>query len=215
MSCNVLTVGVLMFGVNQFLDVSAVDLLGMLSKKYLKYAEMPQSLQDQALDLEIRYISDVPGYHPLTADAALQVTHLMDSPECAPGKLDILILPGSDKFTPSQGVLDFIRDHSASLKTTVLAICTGTWLAAAAGVFDGKTATGPRAFYEELRRQYPQVNWVDQRWAQDGKTWSSGNIANGQDMMSAFIQQRWPGILSETTLGMSEVARRKQTYGDN
>ncbi|KAB8265992.1 class I glutamine amidotransferase-like protein [Aspergillus pseudonomiae] len=212
MSSNVLTVGVLLVGVNQLLDVSPVDLLGMLSTKYLKLAELPGSIQQEGLDISIRYISDVPGNHKVTADAALEVTHLIDSPECHPGKLDILMLPGSDQFRPSEEVVRFIKGHAASHGTTILTICTGTFMAAAAGVFDGKMATGPRTFYKELRQRFPQVNWVDQRWVQDGNTWSSGNITNGQDMISAFIRQRWPGILSETVLGMSDVAHRKDNY---
>lgn len=174
MSSNALRVGVLLVGVNQLLDISPVDFLGMLSKEYLQLAKIPDSILQKALDVNISYISDTPGYHRVTADAALKVTHLIGSPECSPGKLDILMIPGSDQFAPSEEVTNFIRGHCASHGTTILAICTGTFLVATAGVFDGKKATGPRVFSNELRQRFPQINWVDRRWTQDGNTWSSG-----------------------------------------
>jgi transcriptional regulator GlxA family with amidase domain len=158
-----LRIGVLMVGVNQLLDIAPVDLLGMLSKDYLSLAGLPTSIQDHGLNVEIQYISDTGGFHGTTAGAALRVTHLLESPHCAPGKLDILLLPGSDAFTPTENVLKFVQGHSAAQGTTILAICTGTFTGAHAGIFDGKIATGPRAFYKELRQQFPLVKWVDHR----------------------------------------------------
>ena len=162
----------------------------------------------------------------------MRVTHLLESPNCAPGNLDILLLPGSEAFTPTENVLKFVQGHSAAQGTAILAICTGTFTGAHAGIFDGKIATGPRAFYEELRQQFPLVKWVDRRWARDGNVWSSGkysrqnqtegsstkinmaflgNITNGMDMVMAFIKHRWPGVLSQTVVQLSDAPQRADT----
>jgi len=60
-----------------------------------------------------------------------------------------------------------------------------------AGVLQGKTATAPSEMIPELREQAPNVKWVNKRWANDGKLWTSGALLNGQDMMTAFAQHTW------------------------
>lgn len=44
-----------------------------------------------------------------------------------------------------------------------------------------------------LREQAKNVNWVERRWARDGKIWTSGALLNGLDLMRAFVQETWGG----------------------
>lgn len=60
-----------------------------------------------------------------------------------------------------------------------------------AGLLTGRTATAPRMMLEELKKSAPHVNWVEKRWVQDGKLWTSGTLLNGMDLMTNFIRQTW------------------------
>ena len=48
----------------------------------------------------------------------------------------------------------------------------------------------------------------------DGKVWSSGAIANGMDMMAAFMREEFLELreVTETMLGFSDVAARGAEY---
>lgn len=42
-----------------------------------------------------------------------------------------------------------------------------------------------------LRKASPATNWVQKRWARDGKIWTSGTLLNGTDMVLAFAKEHW------------------------
>lgn len=175
-----LRIGVLLVDTVQFLDAAPIDLFGMLSKSYLQSHSFPSSVSKLGLDsVTILYISlsyDKGSCDaPLTADAALRVTRSLTSSDCAPGKLDILIIPGPrPSFQSPNDVKAFVQGHAAVEKTIVMTICIGIVVAAQAGILHGKTATGTGAFLPELKEKYKDVNWVHRRWAVDGNFWSSG-----------------------------------------
>ena len=75
----------------------------------------------------------------------------------------------------------------------MLLICAGFVVAQAAGLLKGKTCTGPRLLLEVLRKDSPETEWVDTRWAHDGKLWTSGALLNGLDCMMAFAREVWGG----------------------
>jgi len=229
-----LRIGVLLVDTVQFLDAAPIDLFGMLSKSYLKSHSFPSSVSSLGLDpVTILYISpsdDDPCLAGLTADAALRVTRSLTSSDCAPGKLDILIIPGPrPSFQISNDIKAFVQGHAAVEKTIVMTICTGIFVAAQAGILHGKTATGTGAFLPELKEKYKDVNWVRRRWAVDGNFWSSGRslpsslsndrdlhdtgtITNGNDMVAAFLKQHYPGTLSESICSAADVGDRGQDF---
>lgn len=86
----------------------------------------------------------------------------------------------------------------------------------AAGLLEGKTCTGPRGMLEGLRNSNPEVNWVERRWVQDGKVWTSGTLLNGLDLMKAFVEQVWggPGTLAEFLVGFGSWPVRDVEYRD-
>lgn len=59
------------------------------------------------------------------------------------------------------------------------------------GALQGKTATAPQFMLDMVRKAAPDTNWVEKRWARDGKVWTSGTLLNGQDMMVAFAKETW------------------------
>lgn len=60
-----------------------------------------------------------------------------------------------------------------------------------AGLLEGKTATGPRFFLKVMRQMSPNTEWLEKRYVQDGKLWTSSTLLNGTDMMLAFAKSVW------------------------
>ena len=38
-------------------------------------------------------------------------------------------------------------------------------------------------------------------------------VTNGQDMVAAYVRNKWPGPTAEAVLAMADVGDRPQTYG--
>lgn len=96
----------------------------------------------------------------------------------APGKIDILLIPGPDpSAVTSEAAKGFIRAH-AEKGNNVLTVCTGIYPAAEAGILEGKKATAPRALIGEFRKKFPGTEWVDRRWSRDGNVWCSGTFVD-------------------------------------
>jgi transcriptional regulator GlxA family with amidase domain len=93
-------------------------------------------------------------------------------------------------YNPSDAELAFIR-KAYDDSTAFLAICGGFDAPLRAGLLQGKTATAPRTMLDMLRDNATGVQWVEKRWARDGKLWTSGALLNGLDLMSAFIRETW------------------------
>lgn len=169
-------IGVLLVGPVQLLDVSPVDLFGMLTTEYLTACRLPKPLVDGALQIESTYISEAGAgkIAECTANAGLRVNADLKDVKSAPGRLNILVVPGPDPaMVPSESCKSFIRTH-AEKKTIILSVCTGIFPIAHAGVVEGKRATGPRALLPELRKLFPGTTWEDRRWVNDGSVWTSG-----------------------------------------
>lgn len=81
-------------------------------------------------------------------------------------------------YTLTPGEVAFVRkchEHCEAL----LFICGGFLVALQSGLLEGKTATAPRPMLKMLRQMNPEVQWVERRWARDGKIWTSGALLNG------------------------------------
>ena len=188
--------------------------------------------------------------HDCTANAALRVDAAVTDEICAPPEkggektLDVLMIPGPDpwKYKSTEAINRFVRGHFES-GTDVLTVCTGVYVAGAAGILKGKRATGPRELVPELKQKFPEALWEDKRWVSDGNLWNSGmlpgffcsaswffcyfwirhlnasgadftegGITNGQDMVAAYIRDKWAGPTVEAMLAMAEVGERGQEY---
>lgn len=176
MAVTHIRIGVLLLAPVQLLDVSPVDLFGMLTTEYLTACRLPKPLINGALPIEITYISEAGGGEiaECTSSAGLRVTGGLEDVESAPGRLNILIVPGPDPaMVISESCKSFIKKH-AEKKAIIMSVCTGIFPLAHAGVVKGKRATGPRALLPELRKLFPGATWEDRRWVNDGSVWTSG-----------------------------------------
>ncbi|MFY1693984.1 MULTISPECIES: DJ-1/PfpI family protein [unclassified Solwaraspora] len=71
-------------------------------------------------------------------------------------------------------------DQQAAAGTLVLGVCAGVEVLAAAGILDGRSATGFWSSLGSLRRSYPQVSWqAGQRYVHDGDVVTTAGVTSG------------------------------------
>ena len=187
-------IGVLLIDTVQLLDLSPIDIFGMLSESFLStLSAFPAPLKAGAVPIEILYINQAgPNtLHECTAKVGLRIDASISDKICAPPAkkggektLDILLIPGPDPwaYEPNDALNSFLKGHFDS-GTDVLSVCTGVFPAGHAGLLKGRKATGPRMLLTDLNKRFPEAIWEDKRWVSDGNFWASGK--------STFSILRW------------------------
>jgi putative intracellular protease/amidase len=166
----------------QLLDAAGVDIFGSMSYEYLSLLEslVPKILIDSAPSVHIYYIGSVkPGESiPMSSNQSVIATNHYNDPEVAPGKLNIVYIPGPDPSADfPQGALNWLRAQGNTPGVDILSVCTGIFLCGAAGLLKGKDICGPRGAQDLLiQRGYEPktMKGHELRWIQDGNFWSSG-----------------------------------------
>ena len=70
----------------------------------------------------------------------------------------------------------------------VLCVCTGSALAARAGLLDGKKATSNKKAFEWATSGHDRTKWNrEARWVRDGDTYTSAGVSAGIDMALGFV----------------------------
>ncbi|KAL2810487.1 class I glutamine amidotransferase-like protein [Aspergillus granulosus] len=176
-----LRIGVLLFPGFQVLDVfGPLDCLNVLSRTH----PLTLSLLSHTLD---PVTSKVHSY-PASIAQSILPTHTFSNPP----PLDVLLVPGglgtrlldSDPITSS---IAFIRSVYPSLRY-LITVCTGSGLAARAGILDGRRATTNKRAFREISVWRSEVEWVAKaRWVVDGNLWTSSGVSSGIDVILAWI----------------------------
>jgi putative intracellular protease/amidase len=118
---------------------------------------------------------------------------------------DILFIPGgmgTRKEVNNGHILKEIQRLSSHSKY-LLTVCTGSGLAAKAGILDGKKATSNKKSFDWARSNSEKVNWVyESRWIKDANVYTSSGISAGIDMALAFVadvlgEEKATGIIIE------------------
>jgi putative intracellular protease/amidase len=102
-------------------------------------------------------------------------SHTFDNP---PDDIDVLLVPGGpgSRLGDVTKVIDFVRDTYPKVQY-LITTCTGSGIAARAGVLDGKRATTNKAAWNAVVAMGPDVNWVSPaRWTVDGNIWTSSGV---------------------------------------
>ncbi|KAI1084471.1 DJ-1/PfpI family protein [Whalleya microplaca] len=132
----------------------------------------------------------------------------------APDDIEVLIIPGgpgvrNPNITP---VTDFIRNTYPKLKY-LITVCTGSGLAAKAGVLDGKRATTNKSGWSAITAMGPNTIWVSPaRWAVDGNIWTSSGVTAGLDLTFAWIKEVWGEEWADKIAGTEEYVPRPQDF---
>lgn len=94
---------------------------------------------------------------------------------------DVVVVPAVDSPDGSQEAL--LRgwiSSQADRGARILGVCAGSAVLAAAGLLDGRTATSHWSWLRKLRRQHPQVQWLEgRRFVQDGPITTTAGITSG------------------------------------
>lgn len=137
------------------------------------------------------------GYETIVVSAAggaLETeSHLSINTASAAGvdAVDTLVIPGGlaaptaaddpDVLAAAQGLVDD--------STRVVTVCTGTFVAAAAGLLDGARVSTHWARAEALRRRFPDLEVdVEPIFIHDGRVWSSAGVTAGIDLALAIVE---------------------------
>ncbi|KAF4505749.1 hypothetical protein G6O67_007665 [Ophiocordyceps sinensis] len=107
--------------------------------------------------------------------------------------LDVLIVPGGPgvRNPDLPAVTDYIARMFPKVKIFIT-ICTGSGLAARAGVLDGVMATTNKNAWETILPMGPRVKWVSPaRYVVDGKVWTSSGVTSSLDLVMHFIKTFW------------------------
>jgi transcriptional regulator GlxA family with amidase domain len=116
---------------------------------------------------------------------------------------DIVLVPGGKGSRPlmrDEELLQWLRDVDRATKWTT-SVCTGSLLLGAAGLLEGKRATGNWLVLEALRRF--GADPVGGRWVEDGKIVTAAGVTAGIDMALHLVaQEAGPEVSQAVQLGI-------------
>lgn len=140
---------------------------------------------------EVRYAAVGADAVTATNGATLAVDTRLDRWRPRPGSIDTLLVAGG------MGAVDLDARHPvtravARLAPTarrVAAVCTGSFVLAAAGLLAGRRAATHWSAVSELQRRHPDVDVdPDPIWVRDGDVWTSAGVTAGIDLALALVE---------------------------
>lgn len=115
---------------------------------------------------------------------------LPDADFTSVGPLTQLLVPGGfaafDEMKQTD-ITSFVRRH-ADAGTTLMSVCSGSFILLAAGVLAGRRACTNWKVVDRLREAGIEV--VEERYTRDGSVWTSAGVSAGIDMLLAYIADR-------------------------
>lgn len=123
---------------------------------------------------------------PVVCAKGLSVNPHVSFDTCPP--LDVLLVPGGQGTRREVGnaaLVDFVA-RQARTCSSVLSVCTGSFILHAAGLLAGRRATTHWGSLDRLRA-LGDVQVVEERWVRDGNVWSAAGVSAGMDLALAFI----------------------------
>jgi len=119
------------------------------------------------------------------------------------GEPEILLVPGgmgTRKVMKDGELLSWLRRIDETSKWTT-SVCTGSLLLAAAGLLDGRRATGHWAWLEPLREHGAEP--VGGRYVEDGKVITAAGVSAGIDMALYLVgREAGPEVAQAIQLGI-------------
>jgi transcriptional regulator GlxA family with amidase domain len=135
-------------------------------------------------------------------------------------EVDTLVVPGGNGVwaaAEDEELVAWIAEAGRRARR-VATVCTGTALAAAAGLLDGRRVTTHWARAERLARDHPELTVdADPIWIRDGRVWTSAGVTSGIDLALALVEDdlgreaaqvvaRWLVVFLRRSGGQSQFA---------
>ncbi len=127
---------------------------------------------------------------PVETDTGLAILTVPIS-SLDPSSIDTLLIPGCDVLnaSPDAETIEWIRSTSTHIRRCG-STCLGAFLAAAAGLLDGKRAATHWRWCETFKERYPETTIEnDKIFVRDGSMWSSAGVTAGIDMALAMVEE--------------------------
>jgi transcriptional regulator GlxA family with amidase domain len=116
-------------------------------------------------------------------------------------RIDTLVLPGGDQAQAARGdeeLMSWIKTVAPRCRR-VATVCTGAFLAAEAGLLDGRRVTTHWARAAQLAAEFPALEVdPDPIYIRDGKFWTSAGVTAGIDMALALVQNDLGSEVAQT-----------------
>ena len=123
---------------------------------------------------------------PVVCAKGLSVNPHASFENCPP--LDVLLVPGGQgtrREVNNAVLVDFVA-RQARTCSSVLSVCTGSFVLHAAGLLAGRRATTHWGSLDRLRA-LGDVQVIEERWVRDGNVWSAAGVSAGIDLVLAYI----------------------------
>lgn len=164
----------------------------------------------EANQLGAGYRIEAVGTSPSVATAqGLTIAGLSPLSDPAPGTL--LLVPGFQvgQVSPPPEAIRWLA-RCGGRGVSVAAICTGAFLAGAAGLLAGRTCTTHWKRTAELQAAFPEARVVEGRlFVEDGPVLTSGGLSSGIDLSLHLIEQdRGPSFAARVAREMVVYLRR-------
>ncbi len=125
---------------------------------------------------------------PVESDLGLSISPTTTMAE-APGKLDVLFIPGGTQGTLSamgrQDIMDWLQDRAPRTKH-ITSVCTGSMVLAKAGLLKGRRATSHWVTREVLADF--GATPVNERVVKDGNILTGAGVSAGLDFALALVE---------------------------
>jgi transcriptional regulator GlxA family with amidase domain len=120
------------------------------------------------------------------------VTHPLPELGAGAERIDTLVLAGgggAETAAADEDLVDWIRRAAPGCRR-VATVCSGAFVAAAAGLLRGRRVTTHWARADQLRAAHPGLTVdPDPIYVRDGKYWSSAGVTAGIDLSLALVQE--------------------------
>lgn len=143
------------------------------------------------------------GGGPVRSSAGVQV----DTAPIGRRVYDTLLIAGPTVVAPAEPELLAALRRTAPRTRRTACLCTGAFVAAEAGLLDGRRVTTHWALSNQLRKQYPGILLDDDKiFVNDGPVWTSAGMTACIDLAIALVEADLGSELART------VARKLVMY---
>jgi transcriptional regulator GlxA family with amidase domain len=159
----------------------------------------PYEVMRNVPDWEVELVAPRKGEVRAEGGLRLIAERAIDEVESA----DVLVVPGGFGNRPmleDEVVLDWIRAIDATTRWTT-SVCTGSLVLGAAGLLEGKRATGNWLYLEQLREY--GADPIGGRFVEEGKVITAAGVTAGIDMALHLVaQETSPEVAQAVQLGI-------------
>ncbi|KAK4097134.1 DJ-1/PfpI family protein [Parathielavia hyrcaniae] len=204
------------FGMVLFRAFEPLDVFGPIQALFMlsRIRRLELSLIAETLDV-VTTQPVVAAMNPMNSNVfpMLPPSHTL---ETAPTDLDVLIIPGGlgTRSPLINATIEYITQTYPKVQY-LITVCTGSALAARAGVLDGRQATTNKASWSSTVLYGPKTKWIPHaRWVVDGNIWTSSGISAGIDATLAFIEHAYGRANATYVANMMEYERHEDPAWD-